>query len=160
MSSVDKNEAMINFIKTCPAIKDSPLYFNFAEEKDGANHITTETDRAVKKPFIDGSVMRHYTFSIISYKSVSHNPLVDQEGFTDENVENMAQVQTIIDWINEQEYNHNYPDFGSTAVVDKMSCMTEDPNIRSVDLNKNPPLAKYSIMIRIEYLDTSKVIFQ
>lgn len=157
---MDKNQIMINFIKTCPAINSCPLYFNFAEENDNINHFIAETDPNAVKTFIDGSILRQYTFSIISYKSIAHNPLIDREGYIDENVGDLAQVQSIIDWINEQEDEHNYPDFGTNTQIERMWCITDDPDLHGVDVTKNPPLAKYSVVIRLEYLDTSKVIFQ
>jgi len=157
---MDKNQSMINFIKTCPAIKSSPLYFNFAEEDADNIHFVAEANPNSVRTFVDGSVLRQYSFSIINYKSVAHNPLIDKEGFIDENMEDLAQVQSIIDWIEEQEELHNYPDFGANTSIDKMWCVTDDPNLHGVDISKNPPLAKYSILIKIEYLDTSKVIFR
>ena len=34
---VDKNQAMIDYLLTCPDIKNSPLFFNFGKTKQDNN---------------------------------------------------------------------------------------------------------------------------
>ena len=108
---------------------------------------------------IDGSVYKQYTFTIIAFKSVSYNPLVKQTGYTDENVDDMAQVQALIDWVNEQDEQYNYPDFGANCFIDSMTALSDNPNLNSVDTTLTPALAKYSISIRIDYLDNTKKLW-
>lgn len=155
---MDKNEAMIKFLLDCPTIQENPLFFNFADVESGNNHFITEKD-TLRRKYIDGSALKHYTFSIASYSSVSHNAIVNGETIADENMENMAKVQEILDWINEQEDNHNYPDFGEDCVIDEMSTLTSDPDIDGIDTSVNPPIARYSVGVQVSYLDKSKVIF-
>lgn len=157
---MDKNIAMIKFLLECPTIQENPLFFNFADEEDGNNHFITEKD-SVKRRFIDGSVQKQYTFSIASYSSVSHNALVkeDEELLINENIENMAKVQAILDWINEQAEARNFPDFGQTCEVDDMETLTTDPDIDGIDTSVNPPIARYSVGVKVSYLDNSKLIW-
>lgn len=154
---MDKNKAVVDFLLTCPVIQQNPLFFNFAQVESGNNHIIKEQDIR-KKQYIDGSALKHYTFSIASYSSVSHNAIVNGETIADENMENMAKVQQILDWIDEQADSHNYPYFGPECVVDDMMTLASDPDVDGIDTSVNPPIARYSIGVKIEYLDNSKKI--
>lgn len=155
---MDKNEAMIKFLMTCPTIQENPLFFNFAKEEDGNNHFITGRD-SLKRSYIDGSVQKQYTFTIASYYSVSHNAIIDDENIADENLENMAKIQEILDWIEEQDELNNFPDFGTDCEVEKIEPLTTDPDIDGIDTSVNPPIARYSIGVKVSYLDNSKKIW-
>ena len=155
----DKNVAMIKFLMACPTIQDNPLFFNFADEEDGNNHFITEKD-TIKKRYIDGSLLKQYTFSIASYYAVSHNAVLNEDDtIIDENIENMAKIQDILDWINEQADIRNFPDFGPQFVVDDMITLTTDPDIDGIDTSVNPPIARYSVGVKVSYLDNSKKLW-
>lgn len=153
-----KNEAIIEFLINCPAIQANPLFFNFADEQAGHNHFITQSD-TIKKHYVDGSSLKTYTFTIACYKSVSHNAIVGTSSFNDENMENMAIVQEILDWINEQSDNRVYPNFGADYIIEDMETLQSDPDLDGVDTSVNPPLARYSIGVKIEYLDNTKLIW-
>ena len=160
MANVDKNQAVIDFLITCPAIQDSPLYFNFLNAKDGNKQfLTGVNDKLMSKPYIDGSVMKRYTFTIVDYRSVAYQAVVKQAGFPNENVDEMFDVQAVMDWIEEQADARNYPDFGEDCIVDDMKTLTDNPNLNGVDTSVTPALAKYSMSIQIDYLDKSKAIY-
>lgn len=157
---MDKNKAVINFLITCPVIYNSPLYFNFINaENDNKQFITVANDIAVHQPYIDGSVLKQYTFTLIDFKSVAYNPIVKTTGYDDENVADMLQVQEIIDWITAQNELRNYPNFGLDNYIDNMVVLTDNPNLNSIDTTVSPALARYSITIRITYLDKSKMLW-
>ena len=151
---------MIKFLLQCPTIQDNPLFFNFANEEDGNNHFITESDTK-KRVYIDGSVQKQYTFTIANYSVVSHNAVLedDESAIVSENIENMAKVQEILDWINEQAYIENFPDFGFDCEVEAMETLTTDPDIDGIDTSVNPPIARYSVGVKLTYLDTSKMIW-
>lgn len=149
----EKNQSIIEYLLTCPSFVQSSLFFNFAEEEDGTNQFIKIADET-KKKYIDGSELKTYTFNIISYKSVASNAVVAE--YSDENMEDMAEAQAIITWVNEQNDIRNFPDFGEKCTVDDIRCLTNDPDLFGVDTSVDPPLAKYSIVIQIEYLDTTK----
>ena len=155
---IDKNKAMIEFLSECPTIKDNPLFFNFAEIEDGNNHFITEKD-VVKTRYIDGTTLKQYTFTIATYFYASH-VAVDTASFSDANIDNMHKVQEILDWIDAKQNldptdPDKYPDFGPDCVIDTMSTLTSDPDIDGIDTSVNPPIARYSIGVKIEYLDNS-----
>jgi len=157
---VDKNQAIIDFLMGCPLIAENPVYFNFAQAKDNSKSIVTvATDKAIDRSFIDGSVKKRYNFTIIDFKSVIDQALPTIPGYTSENVADVFDVQSIIDWIDEQNDSRNYPEFGENCLVEEMRTTTDNPNLNGVDSNQKPNLAKYSITIQVDYIDTSKRIW-
>lgn len=157
MGKVDKNKAVIDFLLECDVIQNNPLFFNFADEEDGHNHFITEQD-VTKRAYIDGSQLKQYTFTIANYSSVTHNAVVKEDNsfLYNQNIENMAKVQEILDWINEKADERYYPDFGENCIIDEMETLTTDPDIDGIDTSVNPPIARYSVGVRLTYLDTSK----
>ena len=160
MSAIDKNQAVIDFLLECPQIASNPLYFNFVNAKnDDKQFVTLSNEVSLHQPYIDGSVLKRFTFTIIDYKSVAYRAIPKYSGLTDENINDMLDVQAIIDWITDQADAKNYPNFGDDCLIDNMETVTDNPNLNGVDTNITPALAKYSITIRIDYLDKSKVIW-
>lgn len=156
---VDKNQAVIDFLINCPQIQANPLFFNFLNAKDGNKQlISSGNDKNMNRTFIDGSVSKRYTFTIIDYRSVAYQAVVKQAGYVNENVEEAFDVQGIMDWVNEQADLRNFPDFGEDCIIDEMRTLTENPNLNGVDTSLTPALAKYSMSIQIDYLDISKAI--
>jgi len=158
--ATDKNQAIINFLLTCPALSANPLFFNFANAKDDTRQlVVAANEKNLNRPFVDGSVMKRFTFTLIDFKSVSYNAIPRASGYTDENVDDLLQVQDILDWITEQADLHNYPDFGEDCVIDEMRALTENPNLNGVDTTIQPALAKYSVSIQIDYIDYSRKVW-
>lgn len=157
---MDKNTAIIEYLFTCPAIAESSLFFNFAEAEDyNKQFVTTANDKAVNKPFVDGSVLKKYTFTIIDYRSIIYQALVNDPAYPNENVEEFLDVQSLIDWVTEQNDNFNFPDFGENCIVEEIKALTDNPNLNGVDSSVSPSLAKYSVSIQVQYLDTTKVLW-
>lgn len=157
---MDKNQAVIDFLTDCPQIKDNPLFFNFSEAKDNTKQlVTVANEKNLDKPYIDGSVLKRYTFTIVDFRSIAYQAIVKQPGFANENVEEMFDVQGIIDWITEQDDNRIYPDFGEGYTIESMRALTDNPNLNGVDTNVRPAIAKYSVSVQIDYLDKTKMIW-
>ena len=158
--SIDKNQAIIEFLIQCPDLASNPLFFNYVNAKeDNTQIITQSNDKAMNKVYIDGSVLKRYSFTFIYFKAISYNPIVKAEGYPDENVEDMLDVQGVIDWVTEQAEDLNYPNFGESCFIEEMQVLTDNPNLNSVDTTSSPPLAKYSFTIQIDYIDTSKKLW-
>lgn len=159
MSAVDKNTATINFLVTYPDIQANPLFVNFINAKDNnIQFLTSSNDKTVNKPFIDGSVMKRYTFSLVITKSITEMAIVKDE-IANENIEDMANIQELMDWINAQGDNRIYPDFGEECVIEEMHTTAENPSLDGINTEVTPALALYSMEIRIDYIDYSKVIW-
>lgn len=161
MVSKDKNKAVIDYLITCPAIQNSPLYFNFINAQDDSNQFLTATsDQYDTRPYIDGSALKIYTFTIITFKSATDIAVVQFGDYPNENVSDMSDIQALIDWVNEQEELHNYPDFGENCIVESIMSTTENPSFDGIDTQVSPPLAVYSVSIQIRYLDNTKKIWR
>lgn len=159
--TVDKNSAVIEYFLNCPVILENPLYFNFINAEDNTNQIVTQTtERYAERKYVDGSVLKTYTFTIIIHKSVADIPIVKVSGYPNENMLDISDVQAIIDWISTQDDEHNYPDFGTDCIIESMSTTTDTPSFDGIDDEPSPALAVYSITVEIKYLDISKQIWR
>ena len=158
---VDKNQAVIDYLIQCPSILNSPLYFNFINAKDDTNQfLTVSSDQYSSRYFVDGSIMKVYTFTIITFKSTADIAVVKIDGYQNENVSDMSDIQALIDWVKEQEDIHNYPNFGNECIIDSIEPTTDTPNFDGIDEQVSPPLAVYSTSIKINYLDISKKLWR
>lgn len=158
---VDKYTAVVEWLMNCPSVKNNSTYFNFAKVvKDNTKQIVTvANDKILNQAYVDGGVLRRFTFTLIDYKSVAYRAIAKVSGASNEDIEDILQVQEIIDWVVEQAENRNYPDFGDDCIIDSLEPSTDTPNLNGVDTNATPALAKYSVSIQIQYLDTSKVLW-
>lgn len=158
---IDKNQAVVDYLIQCPQILNSPLYFNFINAKDDSNQfLTVSSDRYSNTSFIDGSVEKIYTFTILTYKSAADIAVVKMEGFSNENILDMSDIQALIDWVKNQDDIHNYPDFGEYCIIDSIKPTTDNPNFDGIDEQISPPLAVYSTSFEIRYIDTSKKLWR
>lgn len=159
--AINKNQAVIDYLITCPTILNSPLYFNFINAKNDTNQLlTVSNDQYTNVSYIDGSIKRIYTFTILTFKSAADIAVVKASGYPNENLSDMHDIQALIDWIKEQEELHNYPNFGEDCIVESITPTTDEPNFDGIDEQVSPPLAVYSTSIQIEYLDISKKIWR
>ena len=159
--AVDKQSAIISYILQCPQIQNSPLYFNFINAKDNSNQIVTSAnDKYANKPYITGSVEKIYTFTIMIFKSITDDAIVKLEGYMHENVEELAYVQGLIDWITAQNDLRNYPNFGTDCEVDSIETSEETPRLEGINVEVSPALAMYSVTIKVRYVDNSKNIWR
>lgn len=157
---MDKTQAVIEYLLTCPKLENSPLYFNFINAQDeDKQFLTVANEKTLHKPYIDGSIYKRFTLSIIDYRSVAYQEMAKYDIVANESVEEYLDVQALIDWITEQNDLENFPDFGEDCVIDSIGTATENPNLNGVDTSANPALAKYSISIQIDYLDKSKMLW-
>lgn len=153
-----KHQAMLKFLQTCPSIRDNPLFFNFGKVENNAHQANMRSDDvSLHRPYIDGTELRRYTFNLDTFKSVAYNPIIT--GLPDENMEDFEDVQSLLDWINEQGELKNYPAF-EKCIIDKMQSLSTKPVLVGVDTTLSPPTAVYRISIQIDYLDISKQLWK
>ena len=156
---IDKNKATLEFITTYPGIATSPIFVNFINaNNDDVQFITDSNDKSLDKKFIDGSVMKQYTFSLVITKTITDMALA-KDILLNENIDDIADIQAFMDWINEQEDNHVYPNVGETFGREEMHTVAENPSLDGINTEVSPALALYSMEIRIDYIDYSKVIW-
>lgn len=156
---MDKNKATLDFLATYSGMATSPIFVNFMNAKDDdVQFLTASNEKALNQTFIDGSVMKQYTFSLIITKSITDMPIA-KDIMTNENIEDIADLQNFMDWVNEQGENHIFPDFGEDCVIEEMHTTSENPDLTGINTEVSPALALYSMEIRIDYIDYSKVIW-
>lgn len=157
---MDKNKAIINYLITCQDIINTPLYLNFVNAKNGVHQIQTlESDININSPYIDGSVKKRYSLTLVTYLTISTNPLVKVEDINNENVADLATVQKLMDWIDEQNTNHIFPNFGDNCIIDEIGTTSNNPRLDQIDATQSNPLARYSFTIYVDYIDNSKRIY-
>lgn len=157
---LDKNKAVVDYLLSCEAIYDSTLYFNFANLKEAVTQfITLASDKSVNEPYIDGSVKKRYSLTVQSILSITDNPVVKVAGYDNENISDMSEIQTLIDWIAEQNKLRNYPDFGEDCEIEEIRTTTNNPRLDLINTQVTPPLAQYSFTIEIDYIDYSEKIW-
>lgn len=158
---IDKNQAVVDYLITCPTIQNSPLYFNFINAKNDTNQfLTSSSDMYTNTKYIDGSVGKLYRFSILTFKSAADIAVPKIEGYENENMADMAAIQNLIDWIKEQEELKNYPNFGENCEIDEILTTSDSPSFDGIDEQVSPPLAVYRVTIQISYIDKSKMIWR
>ena len=156
---IDKNKVMIKFLRNCPVIDKNPLYFNFGNIEDNSYQVITDSnDTSLSQPYIDGSILKRYTFYIDCFKTIAYNKVI--KGYQDENLYDISEVQAILDWVNEQDRNKIYPDFGEDCLIDSMQSTTESPDLHSVEDTTTSPIAVYRISIQIDYIDNTEKLWK
>ena len=128
------------------------------QNDDDVQFLTDSNETALNKTFVDGSVMKRYTFTLVITKSIT-DLAIAKDILDNENIGDIADIQTFMDWINEQGDNNNYPIFGDTCVIEEMHTTSENPSLDGINTDVTPALAMYSMEIRIDYIDYSKVIW-
>ena len=156
---IDKNKVMIEFLRNCPVIDKNPLYFNFGNIEDNSYQVITDSnDTSLSQPYIDGSILKRYTFYIDCFKTIAYNKVI--KGQQDENLYDISEVQAILDWVNEQDRNKIYPDFGEDCLIDSTQSTTESPDLHSVEDTTTSPIAVYRISIQIDYIDNTEKLWK
>ena len=165
----DKSKSIIEYLQTCPYLQDTKLFFNFAEATDDIKQlVTVATSSDTNRKYIDGSQDKTYSITLIDYRSVAYQALVnaspqntsDIDDYPNENVEEFVDVQAVMEWIDTQNDAENFPDFGDNCVVEEIKTTTDIPNLNGVDSSIQPTLAKYSITIQVKYLDKTKTLWR
>lgn len=169
--AINLNKRILEYIYECPVVEENPMYFGVAEERDNNNQLLPSREQpqdAVE--FVDGTVERTYRAEILMYKSVAYNPIVTEETsagkkipseiYLNENIEDMEEGQTLIDWIQEQNDNRHFPNFGEYCIIESVETTSNRVVFNGVNTSLEPPLAQYSVGIEIVYLDTSKQIWK
>ena len=170
MPRIDLNKRILEYIYECPVVEENPMYFTVAEEQDNHNQLFVSREQPRDEiSYVDGTVERTYRAEILMYKSVAYNPIVTEETsegkripselYLNENLEDIEDGQTLIDWIKEQNDNRHFPNFGEWCIIESVETTSNRPVLNGVNPELEPPLAQYSVGLVIKYLDTSKQLW-
>lgn len=153
-------QRFIEYMLECRAIKNGRLFVDAAQAADGNTQLcTTTSDRSLDVELVDGSIERQIVFTLFDYRSVEFlqvaATMIDRDG----NLENIVDVQSVIDWITDQNKAGNFPDFGTDCEVTKIESVYFVPSAPTIDKGEiSPNIAKYSIPIRVYFTDYSEAI--
>lgn len=160
MSVKNIDKLLVDYLLTCPDIYNSKLYFNLADIKDGVNQYLTMTNpRTLEKRYVDGSVEKTFSATFICYLSITSNPIVKQSHIINENIADIGSVQALMDWIEEQNTNKNFPDLGENCVVEEIYTTTISPMLSQIDASNTIPLGRYTFTINLRYTDETGIIW-
>ena len=152
-------EAMLGYLKQCPAML-GVINFQAADGQSDTIQVLTEAaDAQNDRRFIDGSVEKRFDFTVAFYKPVTHAAYVLDRGSANINLEGLLDVQALIDWLDEQNAAQNYPDFGGKMRIDSVKSLNNEPVLAWIDsAHYSPPMAKYTVTVRVEYVDYTYAI--
>lgn len=138
---MSKSEAVFLWLKQYSGFKN--LYFNFSIGNIENNvMVPYPTDYLVYED-VTGAKIRNYIFAVSHFKHFTNLP------HTDENIDNMEEVQKFLDWIDEQEDIHNYPIFPSNCVIEYIKNLNNIPTVTKSNNN----LARFYSQIQIRYIE-------
>lgn len=136
-----KAEAIRDYLNRYPQLY-TWLYFNTVVESPDNTSMLTDSDNVLQK-YIDGSKDREYLFSVAMVKEYD-------TGTSDINMQALNETQSFIEWVQSNNENNVFPDFGEKCGIDEVEVLTEVPNL-AIDPEKN--VARYLISMRIPYTE-------
>lgn len=118
------------------------LFFNFGGDGDGDTVIAPSGDTLLDD-YIDGSQRRRYAFELYRTLPLTTDP--NDDG----NVLMLEDVESVLQWVRDQNDDGNYPEFPDGCTIDSVSVL-EDMNgyVSMVDQST----ARYMIPMAITYI--------
>lgn len=160
---MSKYSQIFEYMKTCPSLKD--LWSIGATEDMGVSVIMPQgTSQALQyQESID--VDGNFEAEIVPYLSVYEDYAINCYKFYDTkdsnspgsniNVMSLDEVQSVCDWVEEQNENRNFPRItdrkGNTLKIVSVETFPFNPQIRYVNEQEN--IIAYYITVRIRYVN-------
>ena len=124
------------------------LFFNFGKGDNGDVILTTGAADELDRSYIDGSMMKHYDFSIIQFMPLNQDVANDIE-----NVAVMFDTEKLIAWVKKQNRDRNFPKFPKDCYVQRVEVLQNVPTAQQT----NDTEAKYIFSCRVYYVQKSEV---
>ena len=121
---------------------DKNLSFETIEMNLGARALVPNYGDFLVKQDVLGNKYKEYTFAFVGCELIDY-------GTSATNENNMNLFDEFNEWIEEQERNKNYPDFGATEY--KLEPLQNMANIAQYD--EASQLAKYMLLCKISYTE-------
>lgn len=136
----NRHEAVLDWIRECPTITD--IFFNFSDGENGDTVLVPQTSHndTIIQEYVDGSSERAYEFTIICIEAYSTVPN------STENLEILMDVDSIAEWVEQQNEIGNFPEFPTNCSIASVECVTDD-SLAAMDETG----AKYMLQFRILY---------
>lgn len=139
-----KHEVMKNYVEEkVMELSDRLVSFNFSDDSiDGVSFLTNYSGKTVKKYV--RAADKEYGFTILMTWHFSTET-------DDLNLQAMNFAQEFMDWIEKQNKDKNFPDFGEKCQVKKIENLQNMPNLAAVDWENMK--AQYMIQCRVLYFE-------
>lgn len=143
-----KHDAMKAYFEpVVTELANTVLNYNFSSDSpDGIGFLTNYSDKVLKR-YIRIGADKAYGFSILVTKAYSTN-------CDDLNLEAMNFVQGIMDWLDEQNRNKVFPDFGDKCTIKKIENLQNMPSLAEV--NPEEGVARYMFQCRVVYFEKER----
>lgn len=139
-----KHDAMIAYLK--PHVTDTfgvALGFNFSSDSAGSVGFMTEYANKIIKSYVRAA-QKAYGFAILIIQPYSQNT-------DDLNLNSMNLAQAFGDWIDAQNKQKVFPDFGNKCTVQKIESLQNMPNVAEV--SEDSATAKYMLQCKVTYYE-------
>lgn len=142
-----KHEIMKSYVEEkVIELSEQLLSFNFANDSMyGISFLTNYSDKIVKRYV--RAADKEYGFTILITWHFSSET-------DDLNLQAMNFAQGFMDWIDNQNREKNFPDFGEKCQVKKIENLQNMPNLAAVDLENMK--AQYMIQCRVLYFEKER----
>lgn len=139
-----KHEIMKEYVEEkVEELSDSILTFNFVDDSPTAVAFLTNYSGKVLKKYVRAAD-KEYGFTILLTWHYSTET-------DDLNLQAMNFAQEFMNWIDNQNREKNFPDFGEKCQIKKIENMQNMPNLATVDMDEK--LAQYQIQCRVLYFE-------
>lgn len=136
---VNKHKVLQEFVQQF--LEDNYLYFERADAYPSARMIVPNPGENTLRTDVCGFKYKRYSFVFIGYETIDN-------GTSDINTNNRQIFDDFVEWIEEQDKEHNYPDFGSNCDRYHIEPVTNMANLAAVSQDG---LAKYMLAINVDY---------
>lgn len=157
----DRYQATLAYLQRCEALSGVLNFqaFDYQHDGDIVQVVTQGSDSARNREFIDGSKECAFDLVVAFYKPQTVIPYDPAAGSGNASVQALLDVQSLIEWLDARNHAYDYPDFGDKKQVTRVWSLNSEPQLVWVDgEHYNPPLAKYTVTIRVEYMDYTYAI--
>lgn len=153
---MSKQEEITQWLMNCPQLYS--LWNISAEKRDGANIIFPTGTSARREIRENEDVTGLYEADIIPLPSVYEEYQINcYKDFTNNNNEfnimQIDEVEAVIDWINNQDEQQNFPEITGKTVI-AVETFPFIPQIRGIEPDTG--MVCYYITLRITYVNTAK----
>lgn len=135
--STSKHRAVHEWLQGCHGI--AKLFFSFGTESDGAT-IIVPSDRLLTE-YSSGMQEREYTVQLSRFLPLSFSAADTI------NIDMLEDVDTIAEWIVQQEEDHNYPIFPANCRINSIEVMDG-----VTEIAQNGLFARYILPFTINYI--------
>ena len=140
--AVNKHKALQNWVQQF--LDEQYLYFESTEAYPNIRTVVPEYGERVLRTDILGDKYCRYTFVFVGYEQID-------TGTSDINSNNMKLFDDFAEWVEQQQENSNFPNFGDNVSEYELKVVQNMANLAYVT---NEGIAKYMLAVNINYKES------